>query len=229
MTTCNLTNPAGLLANVVFEYAFPKGDAVAPRNLELRPTDEALALAAQGGDLNAFDEIVFRFQEKVWTRLYRFCRHRAELEDLVQTVFITAFRKLDLWRPEGTFSSWLMRLAFNLGCDHYRKKKREPVGMAQELAADEEWEAWEIFDTLIDYETEHPDAGLIESLLLKLNDEDRQLMTMQYYDEYSLPEIAERFGWSRSKAKVKSFRARKKLAEILKRGGISRAGGAELC
>ena len=219
-TICTLTNPAGLLAGIVFEYAFPKGEQKEGSQVSPRPSDEDLARAAKAGSLDAFDEIVGRYQQKVWTRLYRFCRHHAELEDLVQTVFITAFRNLDRWRPRGRFGSWLMRLAFNQGCDYYRKQKREPVGIAQHFAADEEWEAWELFDTLVEYESEHPEAGLIESLLLNLDVEDRMLMTMQYYDQYSLPEIAELKGWSYSKTKVRSFRARKKLAEIFKRAGV---------
>jgi RNA polymerase sigma factor (sigma-70 family) len=69
-------------------------------------------------------------------------------------------------------------------------------------------------------ESSHPNADLIEQALLNLKPEDRLVMTLQYYEECSLSEIAEQMGWSLSNTKVKSHRARKKLEKILSRCGI---------
>ncbi|MDA7680319.1 RNA polymerase sigma factor [bacterium] len=183
-------------------------------------SDEELARLAQRGDLDAFDEIVIRYQERLWSLLFKFCPHQSELEDLVQNAFIKAYNKLDKWRPSGSFKAWLIRVAVNTGYDHYRKRKNEPISMAQRVEKETDLDPLENLAGSGEQPSSHPNADLIEQLLFKLKPEDRLVVTLQYYEEYSLPEIAEQMGWSLSNAKVKSHRARKKLEIILMGSGI---------
>jgi len=152
--------------------------------------------------------------------LFKFCPHQSELEDLVQSAFIKAFNNLDKWRPSGTFKAWLMRVAVNTGYDYYRKRKNEPISLAQRVEKDTELDPLENLVGSGEEKPSHPNADLIEQVLLNLKAEDRLVVTLQYYEEYSLSEIAEQMGWSLSNTKVKSHRARKKLEKILTRYGI---------
>ena len=64
-------------------------------------SDEELAMDAQTGNLDAYDEIVRRYQERIWSFLYKFCPHQSELEDLVQDTFIKAYNNLASMAADG--------------------------------------------------------------------------------------------------------------------------------
>ena len=186
-----------------------------------KASDEELAMDAQTGNLDAYDEIVRRYQERIWSFLYKFCPHQSELEDLVQDTFIKAYNNLHRWQPTGTFKSWLMRLAVNTGHDFYRKRRNEPLTIAQKTHKDAESDPLEEHLEEEASETrEHPAAELVERILLELKPDDRVVVTLQYYEKMTLQEIAEKMDWSLAKTKVKSHRARKKLEKALKAHGI---------
>ena len=178
-------------------------------------SDETLAKQAQSGDLDAYDEIVLRYQKRLWGLLFKFCPDRAELEDLVQNVFIKAYQNIDQWRPSGSFKNWLMRVAVNTGYDYFRQRKCEPIAVAQRSARDSEIDPLTLLAEQVSPDSRHPNAELIDLLLAKLKPEDRMLVTLYYYQGYTLPEIGDRLDWGLSKAKVKCHRARKKLEVLL--------------
>jgi RNA polymerase sigma factor (sigma-70 family) len=186
-----------------------------------KASDEELAMDAQTGKLDAYDEIVRRYQERIWSFLYKFCPHQSELEDLVQDTFIKAYNNLHRWQPTGTFKSWLMRLAVNTGHDFYRKRRNEPLTIAQKTQKDAESDPLEEHFEEEAHETqEHPAAELVERILLELKPDDRVVVTLQYYEKMTLQEISEKMNWSLANTKVKSHRARKKLEKALKAHGI---------
>ncbi|MBT5926630.1 MAG: sigma-70 family RNA polymerase sigma factor [Verrucomicrobia bacterium] len=159
---------------------------VADKQMETA-SDEALAQEAQSGSLDAYDEIVRRYQERIWSFLFKFCPHQSELEDLAQDTFIKAYQNLHQWKPNGTFKSWLMRLAVNTGYDYYRKRRNEPLTIAQKTAKDTEADPLEILTHQVEEtKEEHPASEMVELILLKLNPEDRLVITLQYFDRKSL-------------------------------------------
>ena len=184
-------------------------------------SDEELVLSAQQGDFEAFDEIVQRYQGRLWSLLFKFCPHQSELEDLVQTAFIKAHQNLHKWRPSGRFKSWLLRLAVNTGYDYYRKQKNEPISMAQRSEVETEQDPLAGLADPSGRESVHPNAELIERLLMNLKPGHRLVITLHYYEGFTLLEIATQLGWSLSKTKVKIHRARKELEVVLRKHGLS--------
>lgn len=186
-----------------------------------KASDEELAMDAQIGDLDAYDEIVRRYQDRIWSFLYKFCPHQSELEDLVQDTFIKAYNNLHRWQPTGTFKSWLMRLAVNTGYDFSRKRRNEPLTIAQRSQQEGESNPLEVhLEEEANEQQEHPAAELVERILLELKPDDRMVVTLQYYEKMTLQEISEKMDWSLANTKVKSHRARKKLEKALKNHGI---------
>ena len=144
-----------------------------------KASDEELARYAQNGSLDAYDEIVRRYQEKIWSFLYKFCSHQSELEDLVQDTFIKAYHNLQKWKPSGTFKSWLMRLAVNTGYDYYRKRRNEPLTVAQKSANDSAEDPVELLSNQVEKQKEeHPASEQIELILLNLDPHDRLVVTL---------------------------------------------------
>src|SRR6185295_11809901 len=103
-----------------------------PPSQELRPMgegrmgeasdddDDADVARVVGGDLEAFEGIVRRWQRRLVGLAWRFCRDRAAAEDMAQEAFLKAFRSLRAYRGESAFSTWLTAIALNT----YRSRLR---------------------------------------------------------------------------------------------------------
>ncbi len=202
-------------------YSSPIVLAVFDRKMETEADrDQKLVDRAREGDLRAFDQIVIRHQGMISRCLFRFCPHQADLEDLVQETFIKAYRKLHLWKPTAPFENWLRRIAYNTGHDYFRRCKRTPVTLASRARRANAYEQ-ELPEDRHDLRYQYQITEQVQFLLSHLPGDDRLLLTLQYLEDRSLAEVAEITGWSLSKTKVKSFRAKKKLRKYLTRYEIS--------
>jgi RNA polymerase sigma-70 factor (ECF subfamily) len=91
------------------------------------PSDHALAAAYRAGDERAAAELVRRHAPAVGRFLYSSGASRDEIDDLVQEALFRAFRRLDGWRGEASFRSWLFAIAGNVLRDEYRRRKGRQV------------------------------------------------------------------------------------------------------
>src|SRR5262245_12931905 len=99
----------------------------------LGPADEAeLIERCRADDRTAHDELYHRFRRQVAGNLYRVLGDRTDLEDLVQEVFVIAFRGLDKFRGDARLSTWLYRICVNVALGRIRTRKRRPnaIGVA---------------------------------------------------------------------------------------------------
>jgi RNA polymerase sigma factor (sigma-70 family) len=106
-------------------------------SLSPSPTDEeALVEAAVRGDLDAFNQLVLRFQNTVFSLAYRMMGDAASADDTAQEAFINAYRKLETYRG-GSFRAWLLRIATNTCYDELRRRKRRPATAFEDLPGGE--------------------------------------------------------------------------------------------
>ena len=94
--------------------------------------DLQLIQQAQGGDLEAFNALVLRHQDRLFTITYRIMGEGDSAADMAQDAFLTAYRKLDTYRG-GSFKAWLARIATNLCYDELRRRKRRPADYIEDL------------------------------------------------------------------------------------------------
>lgn len=186
-------------------------------------TDEELALSVIDGNLEAYDVLVGRYQETFWRFLLKFSPNESELQDLVQEALIRVYRHLPGWQATGPFKGWALTVALSAGYDHIRKLRRKPLTNRTWEPIEDEIEKLMGEADPFESHLPHPIAELIERLLSELRAEDRLLITLHYYDEVSLPEIATRLGWGLSKVKVRLFRARRRLESMLGEYGLESA------
>jgi RNA polymerase sigma-70 factor, ECF subfamily len=93
------------------------------REAETSPlSDFALATAAGGGDMGAFEQLYERHNRRVYSLCLRMTHNVAEAEDLAQEAFIQLFRKIGSFRGESAFTTWLHRLTVNQVLMHFRKR-----------------------------------------------------------------------------------------------------------
>ena len=173
----------------------PPADATTNDDSETRLVD-----AARNGDESAFGELVRRHQNRVFRLAGRFFREPAEVEDVAQDTFLTAWSKLSTYRAEAPFEHWLTRVCLNTCYGRFRRRRPEQAPVDVELAAP-------ATDPTLKVD--------VERLLATLSRQDRFLLLLLHGEGWSVSEIAERLGWSRSNVKVRAFRARKKLRRLL--------------
>jgi RNA polymerase sigma-70 factor (ECF subfamily) len=164
------------------------------------------------GKINAFSYLVDRHKDKAYNLAFRICGNREEAEEIAQDAFIKAYRSLGNFRNKSSFSTWLFRIVYNTSISLVRSRKKGVLAI-EEFPADavdflginrNEEEAAE------DYRN-----SLINFALQKISEDDRGLITLFYYDDLDTEEISKITGINKSGIKVKLFRARKKMADII--------------
>jgi RNA polymerase sigma-70 factor (ECF subfamily) len=84
-------------------------------------SDESLVVRAQGGSLAAFEELVVRYQDRVYSLCLRMSRSHADALDLAQTAFLRAFEALPRFQARSSFYTWLFRIAMNAAISRRRR------------------------------------------------------------------------------------------------------------
>lgn len=176
----------------------------------------------------AFAEIVRRFSPRVFRVAARFFRGSSSIEDAAQEIFLKAFVQIGNYEGRGSLEGWLTRVAVTTCINLTRGlKRRRAETTFTDLSEDEtswlEEKLYKASDS--NYRSEEEKliaADLVERLLNALPPEDALVLTMMDGEGESVKTVADLTGWSESKVKIKAFRARKKIREILRKLSPSR-------
>lgn len=178
-----------------------------------KTTDEALMLAYQAGDIQAFDELYERHKNKLFGFLMRGLGRRAQAEDCFQEVWRRMIQSRERYQPQAKFSTWLYQIANNLLTDQYRRHAPEQAAM-QQMANEPKPENRMSSDPLegvSDFERRRR----VQLAMEQLPDEQRVALQLRLEHEYSLEQIAEITGASRETVKSRLRYAQAKLIEEL--------------
>lgn len=178
--------------------------------------DLLLVEKSRKGDKRAFEELVLKYQDRV----YNLCRYMltspSDAEDAAQDAFIKAYRNLSGFDPTAGFSAWLFRIAVNSCIDH----KRKPVhGSLNRTSAEGEEYAVEAESSLPGPESslESKESGqAIERALNMLSEKLRAVIVLREMEGLAYEEIAEALDVSVGTVKSRIARAREELKGILR-------------
>lgn len=127
----NFVGSPDFLGNLVTEQAsnILAGDKAPADEKATRPTtisldDADLVARCRKGDMPAFGILVTKYQSRVFNMIFRMCGRRADAEELAQEVFLKALERLDQFRGQSKFYTWLFRIAANLTISHRRRSGR---------------------------------------------------------------------------------------------------------
>jgi RNA polymerase sigma-70 factor (ECF subfamily) len=109
------------------EQTPPPPDAAPPSS------DDALIVRAKAGDFEAFEELVGRYQDKVYRLAFRFVRNETEAKEIVQDTLLSVWRKLDGFKGDSQFGSWLFRVTANAALMRLRSQRRHAEVSTEEL------------------------------------------------------------------------------------------------
>lgn len=93
-------------------------------------SDQDLVARALEGHEQAYTELVRRYERSVHSLIYRIVRDREAANDLVQDTFVKAFEALDTFRPESSFSPWIIKIANNTALNYVRRTRLDPLALS---------------------------------------------------------------------------------------------------
>jgi RNA polymerase sigma factor (sigma-70 family) len=163
------------------------------------------------GDKEAFGGLVDAHKDMVYTVCLRMLTSEADAEEAAQDVFVKAFRSIGSFQERAKFSTWLYRITYN-HCISVIRKKVKMIDLVDELP-DGEVDEGEMngLESISAEERSRYLKMAIESLA----ETDAVVVTLFYYDEMSLDEIAEITGLSSSNIRIKLHRSRKKMYQVI--------------
>ncbi len=187
--------------------------------------DKGLVARAQAGELEAFEALTHRYEQRVYSLALRMLRQQQDAEDVTQQTFLSALENLDGFRGDASFATWLLRIATHAALKVIRKQKGLDT-ISLEEATDE----GDGYDTI-----PHPEyiadwrhsseqlvqrnevQRLLDDALAKLDEKHRLVFLLRDVEGLSVKETAEALGLSEANTKVRLLRARLQLREQLTR------------
>jgi len=175
------------------------------------PNDLFYIQQVKAGDIRAFSAIVSNYQKMVFTIVLKIVENREDAEDIMQEIFVKAYKSLDKFKEESEFSTWLYRIAYNTTISELRKRRVSYISINDGLDTVNEFNDEDEFD-LKEIKLQY-----LDEVLKKLPPDEIFLVTLYYYKEQSIEAISKIGNLSIANVKVKLHRIRKKIALELNR------------
>jgi RNA polymerase sigma-70 factor (ECF subfamily) len=184
-------------------------------------TDAAIMLRVRDGDDAAFNYLIEKYQRPIVHFMFRMVHNQAVAEELAQEVFLRVYRSRASYRAEAKFTTWLYRIATNLGVNHARDNKHEKA--AQNLYLDqpdaETGSTPDVADSRSNVEQDlvrDERLRAIRQHVMALPERQRNAVLMHKFQEMDYKQIGEVLKLSESATKSLLFRAYQTLRERLK-------------
>ena len=179
--------------------------------------DERLVEAARNGDLDAFNLLVDRYQNAVFTLCNRMLGDFGAAEDATQETFLSAYRALDRFQG-GSVRSWLFRIAANESKDELRRRRRKDVAVSLDAVRDPD-------DAPLDVPDAHPGSeelvlqrelgASLDRLLVQLSADQRQAVVLVDVYGFAYEEVADMTASSLGTVKARLHRGRERLRGLV--------------
>lgn len=175
--------------------------------------DRQLVQAALDGQQQAYGELVSRYQDRLFNALLRVLGSRDDARDVVQDALIQAFVKLESFRGDARFYTWLYRIAMNLALSH--RRRRRPVVSVEEAKDNVGVEPADPQQRPDQDLMQQERAAIVQQALDQLNTEHRQILVLREMEGCSYDNIAEILNLPVGTVRSRLFRARMQLKEQL--------------
>ena len=165
------------------------------------------------GNTNAFSVLVDQYKDLVFTLACKMLKNKEEAEEVAQDTFLKVFNSLPRYKEEAKFSTWIYKITYNTCLDRLKKNKKERVVIYTD---DFNVHQANQIETVLENIDEKERNEKIQECMQLMPPEDAFLLTLYYFDDQSLEEIAKVIDCNSNNVKIKLYRSRKKMASILK-------------
>ena len=183
-----------------FTKAISKSLVSSPERQKEADEDLAIVHKIQDGDVDAFDALILKYRERVYSVIYNLTSNREDASDLTQETFIKAFQSINRFKGKSSFFTWLYRIALNTSLTYLRKNKLRRFFSFEKMVDEDHTEG---FIENMTADSDSDKAALMSELQEKLNDafqklsvKHRTVITLFEIDGLSHKEIAEIVGAS---------------------------------
>ncbi|MED3994594.1 sigma-70 family RNA polymerase sigma factor [Peribacillus frigoritolerans] len=168
-----------------------------------------LVKKAQKGDDKAFIKLFQQYEEDIYRMAYVYVKNESDALDVVQEVAYRSFKKIETLKNPEYFKTWLIKIAITCSIDLVRKNKNV-VQLKPE------------YDECISFEDEDiPLSITLQELLDQLNEDEKSIVILKFYEGYSFKEIADLLNMPIGSAKSVLYRALGKLRKQFKEADLS--------
>lgn len=184
--------------------------------------DAELVMRCKNGDRKAFNELMLKYQKKVFNIMFRFCGNYEDAKDLTQDVFVKVFKSLKSLQDECKLSSWIITVATNTFRNNYKYLKSRGKGRTDSIDCPLEMEDGEIKKEL---KSNNPGSDeilhservqkIVQEKIGLLKDDYKEVIILRDINGMSYDEISEALNISIGTVKSRIFRARDELKNHL--------------
>jgi len=210
----------GTLAGTLALPAIGSKAAVRTR-VDYQNTQEgALVRRAQSGDETAFQELVEKYQSKVFSIIHGIVRQRNDVEDIAQQVFAKVFFSIRNFDFRSSLITWIYKITVNECFDYLRKKKVRKLVYESDMSEDEVRRVENsepAFERSGRTDSTLARRDYIVKLMDRVSDEEKRLLMLKEVEGYSVEELSGMLDMNENTIKVKLFRARQKLVKAAQR------------
>lgn len=204
---------------------FVRAIATAPFEVSAAPPaveqveERTLVQSAKQGDLSAYDELVRRYQERIYATIYHMTANHEDANDLAQESFIKAYRALKSFKGDSSFFTWVYRIAINKTINFLKQRKKRTQMSLNDLDFNAEHDPDLV--ALISEKTPRRDLSLTElqeklnAAMLKLSEVHRLVVTLHDVQGLSHEEISRIMDCNTGTVRSRLFYARQQLQALL--------------
>jgi RNA polymerase sigma-70 factor (ECF subfamily) len=176
-----------------------------------REQEIQLVMTCQKGDRKALDTLVRQLEKPVYNAAYRMLGSTDEAADVTQTTFLKVFENIHRFDPSRRLFSWVYRIAINESIDQLKRRSRmrplEPRARSEDPTPQDSAQALQLRDE-------------VQSTLMELNEDQRAVITLRYFSDFSYADIAAILRVPRQTVKSRLFEARRQMRDRLHRHGV---------
>jgi RNA polymerase sigma factor (sigma-70 family) len=172
----------------------------------------------ESGNRAAYSQLMDEYFEKVFSRMLKMTGKAGDAEDLTMEAFNKAFSKLDQYTSDFAFSTWLYRIAKNNCIDYLRRNKKDNDSKVNQYEAEVGMAAHELANQLPSPEQlmiNQQEIRLLREIVDMLHPKYKDIIKLHYFKELSCEEVAHQLNLPEGTVKVRLFRARELLYNLM--------------
>ncbi len=191
-------------------------------NTSMASEDRELILKAQGGDVGAFEQLVFRYDRQVLNIAASYVSSSEDAKDVYQEVLMRVYRGLKKFQFRSEFSTWLYRITTNVCITHRSRRKRHSHTSLDQEMDSEDSQPHSLSDTLpgeatTDQHAVNTEIAMhVQEALERLSPKQKMVFTLRHYQGYKLKEIADMMECTEGTVKKYLFTATQRMRDQLK-------------